>query len=238
MLCIYIIWGLIGEPLLSGGKVRLSVNMPSISALNNVQLRIVKCLQATILSLVICAPFIFHQYRAYTVYCVNLPFHELPPWCNAIPPFIYTYVQKRYWNSGFMLYWTISQLPNILLATPPLLSLFAFSIIHIRTCLLPRLFALFSSLRTGKPAPPPSDRGLAKLSITPHAVHALALALLLLFAAHTQIALRLVASLPFTYWAAARLLIEYPRIGKWWVAWSVVWGSVSVILWAVFLPPA
>jgi len=35
-----------------------------------------------------------------------------------------------------------------------------------------------------------------------------------------------------------RLLVEHPRLGKWWVGWSVVWGAVSLVLWWTFLPPA
>lgn len=75
-------------------------------------------------------------------------------------------------------------------------------------------------------------------SLFPHVLHALALTLLLTFNAHVQIALRVLPSLPVMYWAAARLVVERPRWGKAWVAWSIVWGAVSCVLWAVFLPPA
>ena len=95
-------------------------------------------------------------------------------------------------------------------------------------------------LLTGRPRPAPHTKSpfLANTAIIPHALHALAIALVLLFAAHTQIALRQAAALPTTYWAAAWLVAEHPRAGKAWVTWSVVWGAVSVVLWAVFLPPA
>ena len=67
---------------------------------------------------------------------------------------------------------------------------------------------------------------------------ALALGLVLLLAAHTQIALRQAPALPATHWAAAWLLVAHPRAGRAWVFWSVVWGAMSIVLWAVFLPPA
>ena len=85
---------------------------------------------------------------------------------------------------------------------------------------------------------PPTRSPFLRPSLAPHAIHALALSLLLLFASHTQIVLRLAASMPLTYWAAAWLLVERPRAGRLWVGWSVVWGAVSCVLWGVFLPPA
>jgi phosphatidylinositol glycan class V len=75
-------------------------------------------------------------------------------------------------------------------------------------------------------------------SLTPHAIHAVVFAFFLLFASHTQITLRLAASMPFTYWAAAWIYLKYPSYGTAWVTWSVLWGLVSVILWGTFLPPA
>lgn len=198
-------------------------------------------MQAVLSSLAICSPFIYHQYTAYASFCLDTPSDTSgkPPWCTTFPPSIYTYVQNRYWNVGFLRYWTLSQLPNILMAVPPLLSIVSFSVLNIRLQLLPRLFALLRLQTLARStAPPKTENGFTNLSLTPHAVHALALSLVLLVAAHTQIALRLVASLPFTYWAAAYLLIQHPRAGKWWVGWSVVWGAISIVLWAVFLPPA
>lgn len=193
-------------------------------------------------SLTIFSPFIYHQYTAYASFCVDTlsDTNNKPSWCTAFPPSIYTYVQHRYWNVGFLRYWTLSQLPNILLAVPPLLSIISFSVLNIRLQLLPRLLGLLR-VRPFTQSTAPSKTaydGLTNLSLTPHAVHALALSLVLLVAAHTQITLRLVASLPLTYWAAAYLLIQHPRAGKWWVWWSVVWGAISVVLWGVFLPPA
>jgi phosphatidylinositol glycan class V len=43
------------------------------------------------------------------------------PWCSDFPPSIYTFVQRHYWNNGFLRYWTLSNLPLFLLAMPMLL---------------------------------------------------------------------------------------------------------------------
>jgi phosphatidylinositol glycan class V len=42
------------------------------------------------------------------------------PWCSDFPPSIYTFVQRHYWNNGFLRYWTLSNLPLFLLAMPML----------------------------------------------------------------------------------------------------------------------
>lgn len=180
----------------------------------------------------------FHQYRAYRAFCQE-PVSSAP-WCAYTPPFIYTYIQARYWGVGFLRYWTIQQLPNFLLATPVLVLLLSFCVHHTLHSIIPRLSLVLSGRSFDAPRSSPSGHPSPFLghSLAPHVLHALVLTLLLLFNSHTQIALRQAASMPLTYWAAAYLVLERPCWGWWWVAWSVVWGAASVVLWAVFLPPA
>jgi phosphatidylinositol glycan class V len=170
------------------------------------------------------APFIYHQWAAYREFCYSA---EPALWCSNVPPSIYNYVQKEYWDNGFLRYWTIQQLPNFLISAPPLTSISIFSIYHIHHALSARFF--------GKVA---HRSPFIEASLMPHAIHALILSATLLFASNTQIVLRLAASLPITYWAAAWLVVEHPQWGKWWITWSVTWGSLSAILWGAFLPPA
>ncbi|OJT06583.1 GPI mannosyltransferase 2 [Trametes pubescens] len=216
----FILWGLVVEPLLESSKIRVG-----------------RTLYAAALCALVLAPFVYYQYVAYRLFCLNVP--SPAPWCAASPPSIYTYVQRKYWNSGFLLYWTRQQIPNFLLGAPPLILLFTFTLRYIRLALLPRLHAFISpptptgAKSSDAPTPPFLPR-----SIAPHVIHALILSLLLLFASHTQIVLRAAASMPLTYWAAAWLLVERPAWGRWWVGWSVIWGAVSCVLWGVFLPPA
>ncbi|EIM82964.1 mannosyltransferase [Stereum hirsutum FP-91666 SS1] len=240
----FLIWGLVVEPLLHG------------------QLSIKKVAYAVFTTALTFVPFVAHQVAAYVLFCTpnddKGQIVSTPLWCNKTIPLIYTHVQARYWNIGFLNYWTLSQLPNFLLAAPVLTLLFTFTLTHLSHT-LPTLLSILkhrllpSYLNTQKPASPnqtnPDPRTQPKLerppsspflssSLTPHAIHALILSLTLLFNSHTQIALRLAASMPLTYWAAAWLVFEKPWWGKIWVGWSVVWGAVSVVLWTVFLPPA
>ncbi|EGO54715.1 hypothetical protein NEUTE1DRAFT_88303 [Neurospora tetrasperma FGSC 2508] len=45
---------------------------------------------------------------------------EAREWCAAVVPSIYTFVQKHYWNVGFLRYWTLPNIPLFLLAAPML----------------------------------------------------------------------------------------------------------------------
>ena len=169
---------------------------------------------------------VYHQHSGYRVFCEDAIVPA--PWCSNLTPSIYTHVQSEYWNVGFLRYWTFQQFPNFLLATPVVTLLSYYSTYSVRSFAI-RLFDKASS-RDLFPFESPS--------LAPHGIHAFVFTLILLFASHTQIILRFAASLPFTYWSAARLLVEHPRWGQWWVGWSIVWGAVSVVLWSTFLPPA
>ncbi|KAI0367932.1 mannosyltransferase [Pilatotrama ljubarskyi] len=217
--CGFITWGLVVEPSLNRQKVSLG-----------------RILYAAALCITVVAFFVGYQYQAYRLFCKgpSTPTH----WCYAFPPSIYTYVQTRYWNVGFLRYWTLQQLPNFLLGAPPLLLLFTFTLRYLRLALIPRLVNHISASDSPSKSPIENASPFLSPSIAPHVIHALVLCLLLLFASHTQIVLRLAASMPLTYWAAAWLVAERPTLGKWWVGWSVVWGAVSCVLWGVFLPPA
>ena len=194
-------------------------------------------------------PFVHHNYKAYVLFCASVAPDTVghPGWCDrGLFPSIYTHIQRAYWNVGFLRYWTVSNIPNFVLALPILLNVYAFCVFYLSR--LPRVYPHVFVRRSAEadkkrretriPAEPHPPSLFLAPSLLPHVLHALALTLLLTFNAHVQIALRVLPSLPLVYWAAARLLVERPRWGKAWVAWSVVWGAVSCVLWAVFLPPA
>jgi phosphatidylinositol glycan class V len=179
------------------------------------------------LAAIVIAPFIAYHFVAYVVFCSET--RSSPTWCSQFPPSIYTHVQSTYWNVGFLRYWTLSQLPNFLLAAPTLLVILTFSLHHLKG----------TGLGSSKRKPEPRLHcAFQNATITPHAIHGIIFSFILIFASHTQIVLRLAASMPLVYWAAAWLLSEHPAIGRLWVTWSLLWGITSVICWATFLPPA
>ena len=83
-------------------------------------------------------PFILYQYYSYALFCENsykidIPEHlheyaeikhlkiigeEASPWCYDTVPLAYSYIQKHYWDQGFLNYWELKQIPNFLLAVP------------------------------------------------------------------------------------------------------------------------
>ncbi|CAL1707970.1 unnamed protein product [Somion occarium] len=218
MLSGFLLWGMVIDPILSHRNLQI--------------MRITHSAALTALTFV---PFLSHQLAAYLTFCRD---NTSPAaWCSKSPPFVYSYVQSKYWNVGFLRYWTLSQLPNFLLSMPVIVLLLWASSHHIRHILIPHLHTIFYPSTLGS-RPMIQSSPFLTTRLIPHAVHAFIFTNILLFASHTQIILRLAASMPFTYWAAAYLVMEYPKAGRAWVTWSVVWGAVSLVLWTTFLPPA
>lgn len=195
-------------------------HIPPLRELNLLQMSLKSVSLASLLTCLIFLPFAWHNYSAYLVFCSRL--EHRPEWCGKALPLVYSYVQSKYWDVGFLRYWTFQQLPNFIIAAPPLMLLFTFGT-HYLSHFLSKEKEISSFLVP---------------TLLPHVLHALVLCTILLFASHTQIILRLAASMPLTYWAAAWLIMEHPKYGRWWVRWSMVWGTISVVLWSTFLPPA
>lgn len=189
----FLLWGMLVAPFLSGKSIELS---------------------APLYVAPIFLPFLGHNAAAYLSFCTS---DNAPQWCTHTIPLIYSHAQKTYWGVGFLSYFTLAQLPNFIIAAPPILLIYGFAISHIRQS---------------------STRPFRSRTLTPHVIHAVVLTTTLVFSAHTQIVLRLASSMPVTYWAAAWLVMYHPKLGYAWVAWSIVWGTISIVLWATFLPPA
>ncbi|KAJ4468226.1 glycosyltransferase family 76 protein [Lentinula aciculospora] len=202
----FILWGLLAEPFYKTMKppMRFSVYIKS-----------------TVYSAMIIAPFIYHQASGYLAFCIDTISKPIssPSWCSQSLPLIYSYVQSTYWNSGFLRYWTLTQLPNFIIAAPPFIVIFTYSVHILRKVMR-------------------GDTSESVVGLIPHAIHACVLCSMLLFNSHVQIVLRLAPSMPLVYWAAAWLVMDHPKAAKWWVCWSIIWGTLSILLWGTFLPPA
>ncbi|KAF5389436.1 hypothetical protein D9757_004293 [Collybiopsis confluens] len=193
----FIVWGLLVQPFLNTARPPAGLSPYT---------------KAIIYSTMILTPFVFHQATGYSAFCINSV--NVDTWCSRSLPLIYSHVQSKYWNGGLFQYWTLAQLPNFIIAAPPLIIIIAYSTHIVR-------------------ASTHSSMGLV-----PHAIHACVLGCTLFFASNVQIILRLAPSMPLVYWAAAWLVMDHPKVGRWWVGWSVTWGMVAILLWSVFLPPA
>lgn len=136
-----------------------------------------------------------------------LPSAENSAWCNASVPLAYSYVQKTYWNVGFLRYYRFKQIPNFILAFPTLLIM-----LH---CIKEFLFEykkeIYSlGLFDGKlKSENTSDIKKYPLNMFVFVVHGLFLTIFCLLFVHIQVSTRLLASAsPLIYWYCA-LIMSY-----------------------------
>ncbi|CZR57088.1 related to Dolichyl-phosphate-mannose-protein mannosyltransferase [Phialocephala subalpina] len=176
--------------------------------------------------------FLLPQYIAYQEYCGII---DTAPreWCQRTLPSIYTFVQNHYWNCGPFRYWTVSNLPLFVLATPMFAILIASGAWAIRY--LPDQ----GSAQAGK-----IDREAEKeLSrertnvLRNMAISQLFLVLLTLTTAHVQIITRISSAYPVWLWYLSKSSGEGRLLGafaKFMVLYCIIQGG----LYASFLPPA
>lgn len=127
-------------------------------------------------------------------------------------------------NIGLFRYWRVEQLPNFVLAAPIL-------------CI--SLLGLRRQLATGLPTSHPGNGDMIAAIMVYQAV----MNALLIFASHTQIALRLAPTDPVLWWTLATSLAtktsrSFTWYEKMWCWWVCVWGVASIVLWAGHYPPA
>lgn len=84
--------------------------------------------------LCIALPTVLVQYNAYLSFCGIDSGYEIGgggsaveaaksrPWCSKFPPNVYAFIQSEYWDVGFLQSWRVSQMGNILIASPALLA--------------------------------------------------------------------------------------------------------------------
>lgn len=177
-------------------------------------------LSAMIISL---SPFLLLQIYNYMKFCTStfdkslMPVHILQYaiennlilpgrmnsiWCNASLPLAYSYVQRTYWNVGFLSYYQFKQIPNFILALPILyimLQCIKEFICEYRNELY--LLGFFDSkVKSG------STNEVKKypLNMFVFVIHGLFLTMFCLLFIHIQVSTRLLASAtPLPYWYCA-----------------------------------
>ncbi|SPO31286.1 related to GPI18 - mannosyltransferase [Ustilago trichophora] len=196
-----------------------------------------------ILSTAICiAPGVGFQLWAYTRFCLAGSGRS---WCSSSPPSVYAFVQRHYWNVGFLRYWELAQVPNFLLALPVLVGI-AYTVHTFYRD------SSFSQIMTSaNPLIPPGattirskSEGLSHTSTpaaTPYIIHSMVLGVLLLFASHVQIALRFATpgGVPALWIGAAHaVLYAKPWVRRLVVGYLALQYVVAIGLYAGFYPPA
>lgn len=177
--------------------------------------------------------FIYIQWSAYTTFCTDNQ-TELRPWCEQQPPLIFTFVQKHYWNVGYLEYWTPNNIPNFGFATPTL-TIMALSAV----------WALKLMIRgpvAQKARQSPRDVPSVSLTLFPCVIVQLILLFGSLLMWHVQIVTRIASCLPIINWYLAYLFtsakLQDIRLGKAIVSYTVMWICAQAALFACYLPPA
>lgn len=187
----------------------------------------------TILSTIIISlsPFLLLQIYNYIKFCTSTPDKSLLPvhvlqyatennlvlpgttgsiWCNATIPLSYSYVQKTYWNVGFLRYYQFKQIPNFILACP-ILYIMLRCITEFACEYKDELYllGLFDSKRKNGNTTKVKKYPLSMLVFV---VDGLFLTVVCLFFTHIQVSTRLLASAsPLIYWYCA-LIMSHKRI--------------------------
>ncbi|KAI1211197.1 glycosyltransferase family 76 protein [Annulohypoxylon truncatum] len=176
--------------------------------------------------LAIAVGFITPQLSAYQIFCFTQPSR---PWCTSGMRSIYSFVQERYWNVGFLRYWTPSNIPLFLLAIPMIYILIKSGLEFIKLPL---------DLVTKESAP--ADPIHLSLLIRSMALAQLVLAVLAITNYHVQIITRISSGYPLWYWWLAKVLSDPKNsiFGSNVVRFMVMYAAVQGALFASFLPPA
>lgn len=188
------------------------------------------------------------QTVAYLQFCSapsGVPGEDYRSWCTATVPSIYNFVQERYWGSGRLFnYWTLSNLPLFILATP-MLVVMTLSGLDIWSSVSP---ASHQAQKRGDG----KGKSTTSASISPAfdprvpsvircmAATQLLLAVMAFTSYHVQIVSRLSSGYPVWYWWLAQNLAGGPKSGKAgaFVVFMVMYAAIQGILFASFLPPA
>ncbi|CAI7581430.1 unnamed protein product [Penicillium pancosmium] len=175
------------------------------------------------------------QILAYREYCLLEV--NARPWCSWTVPSIYTWVQGQYWNVGFLRYWTVSNIPLFLLATPMLVILCRSSWWALQAP---------STLASGSGGHSPSGVSPGSMLFRLAVPQGL-LAIMALTSYHVQIINRISSGYPLWYWwlvSTAMDGLQGPRKSQSRRLFSVAiqamvgYALIQGVLFGSFLPPA
>lgn len=173
-------------------------------------------------------------YTPFQIFCnISNSADNLPNWCNnsllsqlellnlnsLVPTFVtrnslYTYIQTRYWNVGFLTYYTANNIPNVLIALPNVIYLF----------MAANYFQWdFNSFNL-------------------HSYCYVSFAFLIMICgwAHLQIINRVITFIPLHLWYLSSCFAKNGNSlkVKLYLAWVIIWWPLQTVLFANFLPPA
>jgi phosphatidylinositol glycan class V len=157
---------------------------------------------------------ILYLYSCYRKYCFS---DEKAEWCYRTIPNVYSHVQAKYWNVGAFKYYTLSQIPNFLIASP----MIALSIYGLYSNSNILLFRTKQRL------------------LIPYYFLWLALFLFSLVFVHIQVINRLFSFLPPVFWTMSQLYRKSNQFQRrvYIIIMGIYYSSIPFMI-ACFYPPA
>ncbi|KAL7716412.1 GPI mannosyltransferase 2 [Entamoeba marina] len=190
------------------------------------------CVNTYLLFLANLFPFVLYIYISTTPYCDITP---KPPYCNSFFPNVYSYIQSRYWNQGFLKYWRIHQIPNFLLCSPAVIIT-----LIVCGCYMFNYFKRHPLFM--KPFQHSSQQKVTKFlynnDILVYVVHLLALVIFGVFFMHTQVITRFISACPAFYWGI--IWLTQQRILSWFrylpIFYCVFYTCFGAVMFSSFYP--
>ncbi|GLE10980.1 hypothetical protein PINS_up023272 [Pythium insidiosum] len=136
---------------------------------------------------------------------------------------MYMFIQREYWDVGFLRYYTWRQLPNFALAAP---------MISLSITTLARVLGPSSA---GHKTHAATDNA----ALTRYAVHHAFLLVNALLVVHIQVTTRLLVACPTVFWLPARQFFvarESAARGRAVVAFSLLYSVLGAVLFSAFYP--
>ncbi|KAI3633683.1 hypothetical protein MIR68_008630 [Amoeboaphelidium protococcarum] len=160
------------------------------------------------------------QKIAYDEMCLRDP-NPQSEWCTWTIPLVYSYVQKHYWNNGFLSYWELKQFPNFLLAAPMVMLSVHFISRYLRSVDVKHLLQDKLQLKT-----------------VPFYVLWLGMVVYCVLFMHVQVITRFLTSMPMLYVELARLVIQDDTSGTYVVKLLFLYALCTTLAFGTFYPPA
>ncbi|KAI3629947.1 hypothetical protein MIR68_011382 [Amoeboaphelidium protococcarum] len=182
---------------------------------------LLKSLMRNVFCIFLClSSFVIVQKIAYDQMCLRDP-NSQSEWCTKTIPLVYSFVQKHYWNNGFLSYWELKQLPNFLLAAPMVMLSVHFISRYFRSIDIKHLL---------------QDK--LQIKIVPFYVLWLAMVVYCVLFMHVQVITRFLTSMPMLYVELTRLVTQDDTSGKSVVRLLILYALCTTLAYGTFYPPA
>jgi phosphatidylinositol glycan class V len=175
-------------------------------------------------AMLVLIPFFSFQYLGTIYFCKKNP----QPWCGS--QLIYQYVQKKYWDNGWLAYYKVKQIPNFIIASPFLI-LTVYGLYNYISADFIRFMTLGYKTENLK-SPAMHSRLLPFFYLWAFMLFMVSTAM------HVQVILRFFTCLPPLYWTMAEILKVESIKRMILLSYLLIWSLVGIVLFSNFYPPA